>query len=544
MVSNLESFGTTHARYRSLKDELTAALPQGFLCKVRYVHSQPKTCDPLFSPPPGSEPEKTRLASHFLSVSAKPKVEGGQDSVAGVLVFGIEVLIYTTKHLTTIFVSKADSTGYLPQQRPSPVKAIATTFLQWLSAKERERHPSRELVISLFARSQSQYLFPGSAENPNKHVLDDRQLIKWWARVLDPIFPKEDECKDSIEADHAEYDGYITVPGYEGMQGIRQFLPPQSHSSGGRQHWKPCNPLRELAETRGISPVAPPRCLLPRFPDDPKARFTQDLDNEMGISEDAATISPSKRKSGKWNSIRDLDRFWEAMEFRQECSSGRVVGFLWLVIRTKRSEQIRREEEEDALVNEASQDSSLGAPSSDLVSQLEELTSTNGSPSKRRRKRLTGPIIPRQPRLKGGSSSLTASSDLADMVNFKPTEGLVLSKESYDKGMESMLHLDFTSLEVAVQSTNKWIAEVSRLCGIQTDWSVDVTGTAKPVETATNASSNGNLQVNDLGGAIRKKRKVEDQAIGESMTGTGEESSTINGLSSRMIRKKPKPATS
>jgi len=248
----------------SLKDSLASALPSTFSCKIRYVHTPPKRCDALFSPPPGSEPEKTRLASHFLTVSIKPK---GSDAPNDVFVLGMEALIYHTKPLTTIFVSKADSTGYLPQHRPSPVQRICTAFLRWLSAKARQKHPKRELVISLFARSQSQYLFPGSAENKSKHILDDRQLIKWWARVVQPLFPTE-------ESD-LEYDGYITVPGYEGME-VRPFFPPSAQI--GKQ-WHPGNPLLALAETRGVSSSAPPRCLLPRFPDDPKARFMQDLDD-------------------------------------------------------------------------------------------------------------------------------------------------------------------------------------------------------------------------------------------------------------------------
>ncbi|KAK3686796.1 hypothetical protein LTR37_019475 [Vermiconidia calcicola] len=489
---------TSEPKFGSLQDELAAALPQNFHCRVRYVHSPSKPCEPLFSPPPGSGPEKTRLASHLLTVSTKPALETAGSS--GILVLGIEVLVYYTKHLTTIFVSKADSTGYLRQQRPSPVRAITTAFLRWMTAKERHALPSRKLVISLFARSQSQYLFPGSAENENKHVLDDRQLIKWWARVLDPIFPKKDECESGVEDPEHEYSGYLTVPGYEGAE-ARSFLPPSNSQATGLR-WKPGNPLAELATARGIAPDAPPRCLLPRFPDDPKARFMQDLDDDVGLTQDApATLSPSKRKSGKWSSIRDLNRFWEAMEFRQECSSGRVVGFLWLVVQTKYPPDPKILDS----TNTASQDSSVGAQSSDPVSQQEEVLSTSGSPRKRRRKPLSGPIIPRQPRLKGGSSSLTATGDLAGMVETSVGDGLVLSKEGYDKAMQTLLHLDFANMEAARQSTSKWISEVSAICGIQTDWSLDVSGTAKLESAAGRPVSNGTAQVNDLGAMIRKK---------------------------------------
>ncbi|KAK3704648.1 hypothetical protein LTR37_013747 [Vermiconidia calcicola] len=528
---------TSEPNVGSLKDELAAVLPQDFCCKVRYVHSPYKPCEPLFSPSPGSEPEKTRLASHLLTVSTKPASDAAESS--GVLVLGIEVLVYHTKHLTTIFVSKADSTGYLRQQRPSPVRAITTTFLRWMTAKERHAYPSRKLVISLFARSQSQYLFPGSAENENKHVLDDRQLIKWWARVLDPIFPKKDERESGVGNAELEYSGYLTVPGYEGAE-VRSFLPPSNDRSKNGLQWKPGNPLAELAATRGVAPGAPPRCLLPRFPDDPKARFMQDLDDDVGLSQDAsATLSPSKRKSGKWSSIRDLNRFWEAMEFRQECSSGRVVGFLWLVIQPKYPPEPKVQD----LTNAASQDSSVETQSSDPISQQEEVLSISGSPRKRRRKPLSGPIIPRQPRLKGGSSSLTATGDLAGIVETNVGDGLVLSKEGYDKAMQTLLHLDFANMEAARQSTSKWVSEVSAICGIQTNWSLDVSGTAKLESAAGRPVSNGTAQVNDLGSMIRKKRKPED-AISAQAQNAGAIEPGVNVLGGGMVRKKPKPAKS
>ena len=516
----------------SLRDTIGRTVPSTFNCKIRYVNTPPRRCDALFSPPPGSEPEKTRLSCHFLTVSIKPRSSDEGDDV---LALGIEALTYHTKHLTTIFVSKADSTGYLPQQRPSPIRQIATAFLRWLSAKQRQKHPKRELVISLFARSQSQYLFPGSAENGKKHILDDRQLIKWWARVLDPLFPEGGST--------LEYNGYITVPGYEGME-VRRFFPPAAHI--GKQ-WHPGNPLIQLAETRGISKDAPPRCLMPRFPDDPKARFITDLDDEVGFSEDTM-ISPSKRKTGKWKSIWNLDRFWEAMEFRQECSSGRMVGFLWLVIQDPKARQSRAQAQQNGGDEEASQESLADATTNDPSSQQQDRLNANGSPKKQRRKPLTGPIIPRQPRLKGGSSSLTASSGLDSMLNTAVEDGLVLSREGYDQAMQTLLHLDFANVEVAALSTSKWVKQVANSCGIQTDWSIDITGTAVPMDAI--ATVNGNGQVNDLGGMVRKKkRKAEDSVVEEryevAETRTEESSSekaAVNMLGSGMVRKKPKAA--
>ena len=509
----------------SLKDTLTEALPSSFSCKVRYIHTPPKRSEALFSPPPGHDPETTRLSSHFLTVSV-PK-----PPTSDVLVLGIEALIYHTKSLTTIFVSKADSTGYLPQQRPSPVRSVATAFLRWLAAKERRKHPKRELVISLFARSQSQYLFPGSAENGGKHVLDDRQLIKWWAKVLDPLF--------AGAGNGLEYDGYVTVPGYEGVE-VKQFFPP---SSQGGQRWHPGNPLDELAQSRGLSKDSPTRCLLPRFPDDPKARFMTDLDDEAGFSDDTL-LSPSKRRGGKWKAIWNLDRFWEAMEFRQECSSGRMVGFLWLVIRDPEARRKWGEAKANGVLEEnASQESLSDLPREASASQPKGTHSATISPKKpTRRKPLSGPIIPRQPRLKGGSSSLTGSSGLETMLGTSTTsDGLILTREGYDQAVHTLLHLDFANLDVAVQSTAKWVKQVQQTSGIQTDFGMEITGTAAPAVAAA-AVNGGSDKVNDLGGMVRKKRKAENYAVVEERTETaGAEKPAVNLLGGGMVRKKAKP---
>lgn len=513
----------------TLKDAFTTFLPKDFRCRIRYAHTPPRPCDPLFSPCPGMDAEKTRLARHFLTVSVPtlatitPNNAPRDDHI---FVFAMEVLIYSTAGLTTMFVSKADSTGYLPYRRPSPLKSIASTFLWWLSKQQRNRTPqdptrAKRLVISLFARSQPAYLFPGSADNTGKHILDDRQLIKWWARVLDPLFP----APPTPQTQEPEYQGYMTVPGYPGNE-IKRFLPPSVPSS--TPHWTPRNPLPELAQARGLPPQAPPRCLLPRFPDDPKARFMTDLDAEVGLAEDSATLAsqPSADASagaakgqGVWNSITSLDRFWEAMEFRQECSSGRVVGFLWLVIRPSADEQ-------NAPHAPATDHENLDIPASQgslqVTSQPSSQQSRKRSPSRdsarsrssARRSPLTGPIHPRAPRPKGSSSnpsqpSLSATADPSDPSNPNTRDGAFLTSAGYDRALTSLTNLDYSTPSTAAHSTKKWVAEVSSMSGLpEVGWGIDVVGTAE-VEAIGGGRSDGGAPVtNDLGGLVRKRKKA------------------------------------
>ncbi|KAK5133919.1 hypothetical protein LTR08_007148 [Meristemomyces frigidus] len=535
----------------SLEAKLSAVLPKDFSCNVRHIYTPPKPCDPLFSPPPGHEPEKTRLSSHFFAVSANSVQNHGHGNLssmlghADIMVLGIEILVYTTRHLTTIFVSKADSTGFMSQNPEAiSVKPIVITLMQWMVSQEMRRQPGKTVVISLFARAQSQYLFPGSADNGRKHVLDDRQLIKWWAKVLDPVLA-DFTPKSNADVEERTAQGYLTVPGFDHSE-LRQFYPPH-RSSEQRTHWTAGNPLRELAATRGVSPDAPPRCLLPRFPDDPKARFMQDLDDEVGLSEGTGTTnSPFKRRTGKWGSIYDLERFWEAMEFRQECSSGRMVGFIWVVVPPT-------EETADGGrgVEGESQGSSLGAvPNSELAGQRDATPTpvvvVQNSPTKRQRRLpLTGPIIARKPRLKGGSSS--TSTGLATMLNnsHNSQDGMMVTSDAYGRAIQTLLHLDFADLNVAGVSTRKWVAEVKGLCGLTSEFAVEVSGTAKVEKLAKSGIADGSGQVKELSGMVRRKRKAGDNvplADDGSAVSTRADAPAVNVLGEGMVRKKSKPS--
>ncbi|KAK3073345.1 hypothetical protein LTS18_014451, partial [Coniosporium uncinatum] len=317
-----------------LKELLVDALPRDFAFTFYHISTPPTKCAPLFSPPQGVKSERTYCESHLLNVSITPT--NGEKSEK-VLVLAIEIFVYTTKRLTTLFVSKADSTGYLsllslPRAHASPLRSITSTFVSYLIS-HRQR-PGVRFVVSLFARAQAQYLFPNSVENKRKHVSTDRELVRWWCRVLDPILqehtPEQHNGEDAPNTDEDRQQttsqAYLIVPGEDSTA---SFLPPNVRADPIlRKRWKHGHPLREIAPY----PTASPRCLIPHFPDDPKARFLDELDEELPTSTGQANDSPSKRGTGQWKSVKTLEQFWETMAFRQECSSGRLVGFIWIVL--------------------------------------------------------------------------------------------------------------------------------------------------------------------------------------------------------------------
>ena len=550
----------------SLEDQLATILPTDHSFQTYHVSTPPAQTCALYTPPTGQKPERTHCESHLLLVTHIPQDSCTPSSVA---LFALEILIYTTKRLTTVFVSKADSTGFAatlpPTGASSILRSISSPFISQL-VRPRLR-PDRRLVISLFARAQDQYLFPGSAENKAKHVLSDRQLIKWWCRTLDPI------VREYASTDSSYHSGaHLIVPGYDTRETTALFPPSPPHSTqqdGDEEgKWRPTHPLHFIAPYSSYT--APPRNLIPHFPDDPKSRFLLDLDDELSNTpathkpsdggEPKQQPSPSKRGTGQWKSVKSIKQFWEMMAWRQECSSGRAVGFLWITVTPV------------GLVGVPSSEGGAGGAGDEVPGSPSlrpgkrkrgdgdtKGINTEGKDSRtsKRRRKLEGPIIPRQPRVK---STITAHSTVPEKTAHfywpKSSRGnIVVNEKAYERVHEILLRLDFTGREMAAASTKKWVEEVGSMSGREEGegWGVTVAGRAahsgvsragvggvkvgggsangngvqtlssglvrKKAPTASK-EDNGASQVNDLGaGLVRKKPKMESAAV--QMLGAG-----------------------
>ncbi|KAK6004698.1 hypothetical protein QM012_008560 [Aureobasidium pullulans] len=529
-----------------LYSRLEAVLGEGSRYRIHHLSTRPTKSEALFAAPPATRPQRTACESHFLTLSlASPPSSSTSHNRSGhVFVFAVEVLVYTTSSLTTLFVSKADSTGYLSSSSPtksrqSPIRPLTSTFITWLA--ETRQRPGIPLVVSLFARAQDQYLFPGSVDHGAKHVLDDRQLVKWWCKTLDPVLR------------HDATDAYTTcahviVPGFDSYE-TTQFFPPSYRSDPPENRiWRHGHPLLEIAP----KPSAPPRCLVPHFPDDPKARYLDELDAEIPDSQPSQPwFSPSKKGNGMWKSIRTLDQFWDTMAFRQECSSGRMVGFIWLVFTPT---QPTIQSLEDSVTNLApatsfNAEDILGADqifsSQESLGQAAEATKSSPRKSSKRKKqkKLTGPIIPRQPKIKSTSSNLSSRLDKSYSKEW-PEKGrgqILLDHASYTRVHDLLLRLDFSDINAATNSTRKWLGEVTAITAPTADWGKEVFGThevADKTAPAQGASTPVPGQVNDLSSMlVRKKRKNVDDGP---QAPAPAETPAVNVLGAGMIRKKPK----
>jgi regulator of Ty1 transposition protein 109 len=538
---------------QTLLQKLAFVLPKDINFKIYHLSTPPTRATALYSAPPDARPDRTYCESHFLSASIQTRTKDGE--LADVLVFAIEILIYSTAYDSTFFVSKADSTGYLhllnlPKGTPSPLREISATFLRYLI--ENRQRKNIKSVVSLFARAQDQYLFSGSVEYSGKHVLDDRGLVRWWCRVLNPLI-EQSTCSHA-QSSWDSVKGYLTVPGLDTHE-TRAYIP-----RGTKAPWTVGHPLREISRHQDV----PPRCLIPHFPDDPKARYLDELDEELSKGQNS--------ESGQWKSVKSIDQFWDMMAYRQECSAGRLVGFIWIVftplIQYEPTESILGDSQMTIATFDSQSwdvDSSFPslptpgitpATSFNASSQLQPLSSpvklrhedhpsasqqtarSSNPRTPKKKQKLSGPIIPRQPRIKTENKNyvLERPAISAYYIWTPEARGQVIVEEAdYKRITELLLRLDFANLELATSSSKRWVDEVrSGAWGDAKDsWGQTVTGLQVfEVQKAAGAAGVATLNM----GLVRKKRKVGL----EEMSSVKSDTPPVNVLATNMIRKKAK----
>ncbi|ERF68724.1 hypothetical protein EPUS_07142 [Endocarpon pusillum Z07020] len=560
------------ANKESILETLAAALPLDLELHFYHISTPPAPTTALFSPPPGQSEERTFCENHFIAASLPANNVLRRE----LLIFAIEVLVFTSHDLTTIFVSKADSTGYLHLLNsqpggPSIIKTICTTVLSFFV--QQSLHGPR-ILLSLFARSQNQYLFPGSIENSGKHVLEDRQLIKWWCQTLDPVLREHAPttlAPSPVPGSDTSSEAYIVVPGCDRFE-TRGFLP-SSTKSDSVSRWTNSYP-RDLIVPDGS---APPRCLIPRFPDDPKARFLDDLDSEIS----AADLSTT----GSWRSVGTLDHFWEMMSYRQECSAGRLVGFIWIVFTPRRHGEISHDPPvncpQESAEHSGQAVEQLPTPNQSQVNSLDpilpppSLKDDSLDPINAASPPPSSPVLAlaneihnvpmdmqdgtnKQNNLANeATQSGPANQKIVDSLFYDDaktiparwplaTRGdIVLSEQTYQELMNHLLQTDFANQDVATQSTASWIKKASDVVGISS-WGQRLTGRKPVVPIVRSNRSESNTTVNVLMG-VRKKRKAADSGDATNVVanaGTTEAGSTPEAatLPADSTRKKYKVA--
>jgi regulator of Ty1 transposition protein 109 len=206
-------------------------------------------------------------------------------------VFALETILFESATSMTLFISKADTTGHYYEDLPLSIMDVTTALIREIIRYYGK--PSKPLRICLFAKSDRQYLFPLSSENPKKHVLPDAMLVKWWLRTLDPL---HDEFNSIRKAK-------LQIPGSD-TTAIEAFFPKESNMP-----WQVGDIFWEDIENNNKTKKGAVFCI-PRFPDDPKGRFL-----------DYLVLEKRAKKTSR-------EQFFLELQSRQEFRLGSVVGII------------------------------------------------------------------------------------------------------------------------------------------------------------------------------------------------------------------------
>ncbi|KAM0789816.1 hypothetical protein ACM66B_006667 [Microbotryomycetes sp. NB124-2] len=299
---------------------------------------------------------------------------------AAVPIVGLEANIYTISSTSSsmIYISKVDTTG-LHSPPFSPARTLVSSFLTYFL--QHPPHQTTRLRIHVFAKSQPQYLFPGSVDNPGKKRLDDKGLARWWkgcitaateAAMTTSVAGAAESSADGAETGRLKYvpKMFYLIPGMSYAESLPYVpaAPPQAVGSEGGQlpQSKPVwiyghsyshlpSLLHSPSHALDKTPITD---LIPAFPDDPKSRFIQSTTSSTlsaaGLDGDfddvfarlkSATITTGANGLAQARGLDEIERerekeakrfreceggvegWWEMMAFRQECCSGALVAF-------------------------------------------------------------------------------------------------------------------------------------------------------------------------------------------------------------------------
>lgn len=329
--------------------------------------------------------EAVRDQDVFLYAAHRPKTHvrhilvllaqhPSQDASGRIITCAIEAFLYTiaSSNSSILYISKVDSTGQGHNLRPNPTRTLVTAFLQHFITLA--THASANLWIHVFARAQNQYLFPNSAEYAGKRVLRDVSLCKWWKEVLERAIQGTEERSLGL---------YYLLPGYSALEAKAMLYKSLGPTASDAYPWVYSHPYNQTIAPwpSGAAPAEDVQFsiaqLIPSLPDDPKARFLDEIASTPSEAPDSLPalptsprppkrirtsfpVAPSKEPSldsshrpisptdsnspsvertrkGKTVSVTPgaqrglasvpIDEFWERMAFRQECSQGAVTGF-------------------------------------------------------------------------------------------------------------------------------------------------------------------------------------------------------------------------
>ncbi|SLM37856.1 hypothetical protein LPUS_07846 [Lasallia pustulata] len=157
-----------------------------------------------------------------------------------------------------------------------------------------------------------------------------------------------------------------------------------------------------------------------------------------------------------------------------------------------------------------------------------------------KKRKLTGPIPHRQPRIKGSVKSTAISKPERTKYYLWPSASrgeVVLAEKDYKRVNDLLLRLDYADKETALKSTERWIDEVAVAAG-QKSWGMTVEG-AKESSIADDAEE-ANPTSLDMTLIKKKKRVSAEGDVQEAAYQSLDPAAAPKMMDTGLVRKKPK----
>ncbi|KAG9103084.1 hypothetical protein FRC06_000284 [Ceratobasidium sp. 370] len=277
------------------------------------------------------------FSQNILLLVAETTTPDSSDSIdstntSRILVSALEATLYLFPGTSSsiLYIGKIDTTGFC-RTTPSPARTLARATIDYYARPDtRPAECGQRIWVHLFARAQSQYLFPDSAVWKGKRVLGDAGLVRWWWSLLGDVardVAAVNKGQSSFEGTRLWYilPGFTELEAYHTLSSGSSFKLAQS----GELPWVYGHPYDDplvtfplLGKPVGPAPVStgsnsptghPSKAisiasLIPIFPDDPKARFmgeiastTSERDVPPPIPKPRSPASPRSRNVSSSN---------------------------------------------------------------------------------------------------------------------------------------------------------------------------------------------------------------------------------------------------
>ncbi|CAE6498217.1 unnamed protein product [Rhizoctonia solani] len=292
---------------RTLRDFVASELsklPGSRTLTLHALVSSPQREQELF--PYAQIPKNHKILSQnillLVSENVDPDIYTSTDTTTTprILCSALEATLYLFPATSSsiLYIGKIDTTGF-SKVVPSPARTLARATIDYFVRPDtRPAECGQRVWVHLFARAQSQYLFPDSADWKTKRVLNDAGLVRWWWSLFGDV------ARDVAEARGGQPESrfrgtkmWYILPGFNDIEAYHTLSSGSSFklSQAGELPWSYGHPYDDpsvsfplLGKPMDHAATDSPHhedstkaksiaYLIPTFPDDPKARFLGEI---------------------------------------------------------------------------------------------------------------------------------------------------------------------------------------------------------------------------------------------------------------------------